>query len=176
MPAPLDMLARRIPCSQGVSAATWVPLGVMEPATATSGQKVERARVGPPLAARDEEQGSVVQAPAGKRLTLHSHGHTARIRPICEGREHHGAARRRAPRARIPWIPRQASLSAARAGCAPGSSSRSPEARHVYPHRARRNGCQVAAAPAAQPGRVLGLTRAGVWVLFLLAAANGLFL
>ena len=31
-------------------------------------------------------------------------------------------------------------------------------------------------APAAQPGRVLGLTRAGVWVLFLLAAANGLFL
>jgi hypothetical protein len=37
---------------------------------------------------------------------------------------------------------------------------------------------QVAAAtaPTAQPGRVLGLTRAGVWVLFLLAAANGLFL
>ena len=29
---------------------------------------------------------------------------------------------------------------------------------------------------AAQPGRVLGLTRAGVWVLFVLAAANGLFL
>jgi hypothetical protein len=34
----------------------------------------------------------------------------------------------------------------------------------------------LAAHEAAQPGRVLGLTRAGVWVLFLLAAANGLFL
>jgi hypothetical protein len=34
----------------------------------------------------------------------------------------------------------------------------------------------AAAAPDAQPGRVLGLTRAGVWVLFVLAAANGLAL
>jgi hypothetical protein len=34
----------------------------------------------------------------------------------------------------------------------------------------------AATAPATQSGRVLGLTRAGVWVLFLLAAANGLFL
>jgi len=31
-------------------------------------------------------------------------------------------------------------------------------------------------AAATEPGRVLGLTRAGVWVLFVLAAANGLFL
>ena len=30
--------------------------------------------------------------------------------------------------------------------------------------------------PAAEQGRVLGLTRAGVWVLLVLAAANGLFL
>jgi hypothetical protein len=30
--------------------------------------------------------------------------------------------------------------------------------------------------PAAERGRVLGLTRAGVWVLLVLAAANGLFL
>ena len=34
----------------------------------------------------------------------------------------------------------------------------------------------IAAAPAVREGRVLGLTRAGVWVLFVLAAANGLFL
>ena len=33
-----------------------------------------------------------------------------------------------------------------------------------------------ATPPAVQPGRVLGVTRAGVWVLFVLAAANGLFL
>jgi hypothetical protein len=34
----------------------------------------------------------------------------------------------------------------------------------------------AATAPVLRPGRVLGLTRAGVWVLFVLAAANGLFL
>jgi hypothetical protein len=33
-----------------------------------------------------------------------------------------------------------------------------------------------ASVPVNQPDRVLGLTRAGVWVLFILAAANGLFL
>ena len=31
-------------------------------------------------------------------------------------------------------------------------------------------------ASSGGDGRVLGLTRAGVWVLFVLAAANGLFL
>jgi hypothetical protein len=34
----------------------------------------------------------------------------------------------------------------------------------------------TATGPAVHNGRVLGLTRAGVWVLFVLAAANGLFL
>jgi hypothetical protein len=34
----------------------------------------------------------------------------------------------------------------------------------------------TATGPAVHDGRVLGLTRAGVWVLFVLAAANGLFL
>ena len=34
----------------------------------------------------------------------------------------------------------------------------------------------AAARPGRAEGRVLGLTRAGVWVLFVLAAANGLFL
>lgn len=34
----------------------------------------------------------------------------------------------------------------------------------------------TATGPAVHDGRVLGLTRGGVWVLFVLAAANGLFL